>query len=68
MATARKPKEPLLIAEVAWQADDIQKFRPKWSVTKCNEWLDANEDSIQEAMIATGWTIIESLLAGGEVK
>ena len=57
---------PVLLAQVAWQAADIQTLCPEWSDEKCNEWLDANEDSIQDAMIAAGWEIIESLLPGEE--
>lgn len=55
---------PVLLAQVAWQADDIQQLRSDWSDEKCNEWLEDNEDYIQQAMIETGWAAIESLLAG----
>lgn len=59
-----KPRAPVLLAQVAWQADDIQQLRSDWSDEKCNEWLEDNEDYIQQAMIETGWAAIESLLAG----
>jgi hypothetical protein len=57
---------PVLLAQVAWMAGDIQTLRPEWSDEKCNEWLDDNEDYIQQAMIETGWEAIENLLAGEE--
>lgn len=61
-----KPKVPVLLAQVAWMAGDIQTLRPEWSDEKCNEWLEENEDYIQQAMIETGWEAIENLLAGEE--
>ena len=64
MPKRSKPKQPVLLAQVAWQAGDIQTLRPDWSDEKCNEWLDENEGYIQQAMIETGWEAIEHLLAG----
>lgn len=62
MPKKSKPKAAVLLAQVAWQAEDIQTLRPEWSDDKCNEWLDANEDDIQCAMIERGWAVIEHLL------
>lgn len=49
-------------AKVVWTANDIETLRPNWSPEKCEEWLVANEDPIQEAMAERGWLAIETLL------
>ena len=56
-SATRKP-----FAVVSWCAEDVLTLRPDWSVRKCQEFLDENEDSIQQAMIQEGWVAIEQLL------
>lgn len=53
-----------LMATVSWCAEDIQSLRPAWSAERCEEFLDDNEDSIQSAMIETGWDVIRDQLRG----
>jgi hypothetical protein len=53
-------------AEISWCALDIQAYRPAWSVKKCNEFLDDNEDYIQNAMVEAGNDAIIALLPVSE--
>jgi hypothetical protein len=53
-------------ATISWCAVDVQEFRPDWSVQKCNQFLEDNEDSIQMAMIEAGSDAIRLLLPAKE--
>lgn len=50
------------IAEVAWTAHDIKTLQPKWSLRKCQAWLEENETYIQDEIIQKGHEVLESLL------
>jgi hypothetical protein len=58
---ARKPQ-----AVVSWCAEDIQEKRPDWSVERCQDFLDENEDHIQAAMIEAGGDAIDECLSWEE--
>ena len=49
-------------AQVAWTAEDVKTLRPKWSLSKCEEWLQGNEGHVQDRSIELGWEVIEALL------
>jgi hypothetical protein len=49
-------------AVVSWCAIDIQEKRPDWSVKRCQDFLDDNEDHIQLAMIEAGGDAIDECL------
>lgn len=49
-------------AKCVWTADDIQVLRPRWSLKKCEEFLEENSKYIQEATVQAGWGAIENLL------
>ena len=56
-AKANKPQ-----AIVSWCAEDILEKRPDWSVERCQDFLDENEDHIQMAMIEAGGDAIDECL------
>jgi hypothetical protein len=49
-------------ASVSWRVEDIQDLREDWSDEMCAEFLEENEDIIQQMMIQRGWDAIEDLL------
>jgi hypothetical protein len=53
-------------AAIAWCAEDVQQFRPNWSVKRCNQFLDDNEDYIQVSMIEAGNDAIKECLLAGD--
>lgn len=57
-----KNKEKKTFAEVAWTKYDVKTLRPKWSLKKCEEFLEENERRIQDAMVEHGWEVIDFLL------
>jgi hypothetical protein len=60
------PRQRKRYADISWCAVDIQELRPNWSVQKCNEFLDANEDHIQAAMIEAGSDAIKECLPAAD--
>ena len=58
----RNEKVKPRLAAVSWCADDIQTMRPEWTVQKCLDFLVENGRYIQDAMVRSGWDVIESLL------
>lgn len=57
-----KNKETKKFAECVWTKYDVKTLRPKWSLKKCEEFLEENEKVIQEATIGYGWEVIEEIL------
>lgn len=49
-------------AQVTWRAEDIQTLKPNWSLEKCQEWLESNENRIQDRLTELGWEVIDSLM------
>jgi hypothetical protein len=49
-------------AQVAWQIGDIKALRPALNDEQCADFLRRNSKYIQEAMVAAGWTCIETFL------
>ena len=50
-------------AKVIWRAEDVQHLKPSWTLPRCEEWLQDNENAIQERLIELGWDVIETLLS-----
>jgi hypothetical protein len=50
-------------AQVVWMAGDIQTFRPKWTLERCEEWLSDNGKYIQDRLVELGHEVIEDLLS-----
>lgn len=52
-------------AVVTWTAEDIQNdFMEDWTLEQCQQWLDENQDSIENEMIECGREVISQLLHG----
>ena len=49
-------------ASVSWRIEDVQDLREDWSDEDCADFLEQNEDVIQQVMIQRGWEAIEDLL------
>lgn len=50
------------MASASWCVRDIQERMPAWTVEHCIDFLTANEDAIQCAMIEAGWRVIDGEL------
>lgn len=66
---SKRPRKSGLIAKlgtpfakVTWCAEDLADWRPGWSVAECCEWLEVEEDGIQQAMIEAGHRYISEYL------
>lgn len=57
-----KAQENELYAVVSWQIADIKRVKPHWSLEKCQDWLESNENRISERLIELGWEVIDSLM------
>ena len=49
-------------AGVTWRAEDVSMIKPNWSMPKCEEWLQDNENHIQDRLTELGWEVLDSLL------
>ena len=49
-------------ADVHWQVEDILTRRPDWTDEQCAEFLSHVSKYIQDAMIETGWEVIDMWL------
>lgn len=50
-------------AKVVWRAEDVKSINGAWSLEKCEEWLQNNEDHIEERLIELGWEVMGALLS-----
>jgi hypothetical protein len=50
-------------AKVVWRAEDVKSINGAWSLEKCEEWLQDNEDRIEERLIELGWEVMGALLS-----
>ena len=55
------PEEPYR-PTIAWSAEDVQSLRPRWTIERCQNWLDGNGKYIVDREIELGWDVIETLL------
>lgn len=49
-------------ATVSWVAEDVQSLRPQWTIEECIDFLERNEEYIEEASMQAGWMAMMSLL------
>ena len=49
-------------AEVTWRAEDVQSIKKDWSLPRCEEWLEDNEDNMKDRLTELGWEVMGALL------
>ena len=49
-------------AKVVWRAEDVKSINGAWSLPRCEEWLEDNEDRISERLTELGWEVLGALL------
>ena len=49
-------------AVVTWRAEDVQSINGAWSLEKCEEWLQDNEENIKDRLTELGWEVIDTML------
>ena len=51
-------------AKVVWRAEDVQCLPrcEKWSLEKCEEWLEDNETHIKDRLTEVGWEVLDSFV------
>jgi hypothetical protein len=49
-------------AGVTWRAEDVSMIKPNWSMPKCEEWLQDNEEHIAERLTELGWEVLDAFL------
>ena len=45
-----------------WRAEDVKQMKPEWTLKKCEEFLEDNEDRIQDRLTELGYEVIDSYL------
>ena len=49
-------------ASVTWRAEDVQSIKKDWSLPRCEEWLEDNEDNMKDRLTELGWEVMGALL------
>jgi len=49
-------------AVVTWRAEDVQAIKKDWSLPRCEEWLQDNEEHIAERLTELGWEVLDAFL------
>jgi hypothetical protein len=49
-------------AVVTWRAEDVQSINGAWSLARCEEWLQDNEDNMKDRLTELGWEVMGALL------
>jgi len=49
-------------AVVTWRAEDVQSIKKDWSLPRCEEWLEDNEDNMKDRLTELGWEVLDSFL------
>jgi hypothetical protein len=50
-------------ASVTWRAEDVHYLKPSWTLPRCEEWLEDNEDNIKDRLTELGYEVIGTLLS-----
>jgi hypothetical protein len=50
-------------AVVYWRAEDVQYLKPSWTLPRCEEWLQDNEENIQDRLTEMGYEVMSALLS-----
>jgi len=53
-------------ASVTWRAEDVHYLKPSWTLPRCEEWLEDNEDNIKDRLTELGYEIMSALLSTEE--
>ena len=48
--------------KVVWRAEDVKSINGAWSLPRCEEWLEDNEDRISERLTELGWEVLDVLV------
>ena len=48
--------------KVVWRAEDVKSINGAWSLQRCEEWLEDNEDRISERLTELGWEVLDVLV------
>lgn len=48
---------------VAWTAADIQKLKPKWSIPRCEEWLNKHDIELIRTTTEAGYKYLTDKLS-----
>ena len=51
---------------VTWRAEDVHYLKPSWTLPRCEEWLEDNEDNIKDRLTELGYEIMSALLSTEE--
>lgn len=46
--------------KVTWCAEDIQQYKPEWTLEQCEVWLDYNFERMSEIMIERGFDMLNT--------
>ncbi len=49
-------------AEVTWRAEDVKAINGAWTLERCEEWLQDNEEHIAERLTELGWEVLDAFL------
>jgi hypothetical protein len=49
-------------AIVTWRAEDVQSIKKDWSLARCEEWLEDNEDNLDDRLTELGWEVLDAFL------
>jgi len=49
-------------AKVVWRAEDVQSIQKDWSLPRCEEWLEDNEDNMKDRLTELGWEVLDVLV------
>jgi hypothetical protein len=50
-------------AVVVWRAEDVKSINGAWSLPRCEEWLEDNEDNMKDRLTELGWEVLDTLLS-----
>ena len=45
-----------------WRAEDVQSINGAWSLEKCEEWLQDNEENMKDRLTELGWEVLSAML------
>jgi hypothetical protein len=53
-------------ASVTWRAEDVHYLKPSWTLPRCEEWLEDNEENIKDRLTELGYEVMSALLSTEE--
>ena len=49
----------------SWRAEDVKGMKPTWTLEQCEEFLNDNEDRIQDRITEVSYEVIDSFIQMG---